>query len=223
LQILTEVAYNRHNFKIIKIIRVLNEDMMEKAGTGKKTYSAVWLSILLLCIFPFMGCKGGIKSYTRPSVQIETIRKVAVLPVENYTNEKFAHDKIRGVVIMELLSRGVDVIEPGEVMNTLRELKINRIDSLPLSDIQRLGEALNADALVTGSVGTYEIKRGMTVTYPEVSVHLMLLDSATGDIVWSVWHTTGGPDFWTRHFGAENATLEETSKKVVKEAIDTLF
>ena len=197
--------------------------MIQKSRTGKKTGSVTWLSILFIFLLSFMGCKGGIKSYTRPSTQTDALKKVAVLPVENYTTAKFANDKIRSIIIMELLSRGVDVIEPGEVMNTLRELKIKKVDSLPVFDIQRLGEVLNADALVTGSVSTYEIKRGMTVTYPEVSVHLMLLDSATGDIAWSAWHTTGGPDFWTRHFGAENATLEETSRKVVKEAIDTLF
>ena len=197
--------------------------MIEKGKRGRKTYSAVWVSILFIVLLAFMGCKGGIKSYTRPTTQIDTLRKVAVLPVENYTTEKYANDKIGSLIIMELLSRGVDVIEPGEVMNTLRKLKIRKVDSLPLSDIQRLGDALNVDALVRGSVSAYEIKRGMTVTYPEVAVHLMLLDSETGDITWSAWHTTGGPDFWTRHFGAENATLEETSNKVVKEALDTLF
>jgi len=223
LQILTEVAYNRRNVKITNIFRVLIEEMIDRAGSGKKMCSIAGFAIIMLFLFSFSGCKGGIKSYIRPHADISTLRKVAVLPVENYTTAKFANDKIRSLIIMELLSRGVDVIEPGEVMNTLRKLKIKKVDSLPLSDIQRLGDALNVDALVRGSVSTYEIKRGMTVTYPEVAVHLMLLDSETGDITWSAWHTTGGPDFWTRHFGAENATLEETSKKVVKEALDTLF
>ncbi len=74
-----------------------------------------------------------------------------------------------------------------------------------------------------GSVGAFEISKGISVSYPEVSVYLMLLESTSGNIIWSVWHTTGGASFWTRHFGAEETTLDETSKKVVKEAIDTLF
>jgi hypothetical protein len=38
-----------------------------------------------------------------------------------------------------------------------------------------------------------------------------------------VCQTSGGPSFWTRHFGAEGASLSDTANTVVKEAIDTLF
>jgi hypothetical protein len=55
-----------------------------------------------------------------------------------------------------------------------------------------------------------------------VSIHLSLLDTSSGEIIWYVWHTAGGASFWTRHFGAESKTLDETVKDVVKTAIDTL-
>jgi hypothetical protein len=55
-----------------------------------------------------------------------------------------------------------------------------------------------------------------------VSIHLSLLDTSSGEIIWYVWHTAGGASFWTRHFGAERKTLDETVKDVVKTAIDTL-
>jgi hypothetical protein len=74
-----------------------------------------------------------------------------------------------------------------------------------------------------GSVGTFQISSGIAASYPEVSVSLRLLDSKTGSIVWSIWDTTGGADFWTRHFGTENETLDETAKKIIKETLDTLF
>ena len=74
-----------------------------------------------------------------------------------------------------------------------------------------------------GSVETFMMSRGISVPYPEVTINLRLLESATGGILWSVSHTSGGPSFWTRHFGAEGAALDETSGKVVKEALDTLF
>jgi hypothetical protein len=51
----------------------------------------------------------------------------------------------------------------------------------------------------------------------------MMLDTESGDIIWSTWHSTGGASFWTRHFGAEGRTLDETSSRVVKEAFNTFF
>jgi hypothetical protein len=74
-----------------------------------------------------------------------------------------------------------------------------------------------------GSVEAYGISRGISVSYPEVSINLMLVEASSGNVMWSVCHTSGGPSFWTRHFGAEGISLSEAATKVVKEAIDTLF
>jgi TolB-like protein len=179
--------------------------------------------VLFLIIGLLYGCGNGIKYYVRPEVDFSSIKRVAVLPFENYSSDEYADGKVRSAVIIELLSRGIDVIEPGEVVRTLRELRIRSLDSLQISDIQSIGKILNVDAVFMGSVETFGISKGITVSYPEVSLYLMLIESTTGNIIWSVWHTTGGASFWTRHFGAENRTLDETSRKVVKEAIDTLF
>jgi hypothetical protein len=54
-------------------------------------------------------------------------------------------------------------------------------------------------------------------------MYLMMIDIRSGNIAWSAWHTSGGPSFWTRHFGAEGATLNEISRKVIKDAVNTLF
>jgi hypothetical protein len=123
----------------------------------------------------------------------------------------------------DLLSRGIDVIEPGEITRVLRELKIKSISSLKTADLQSIGKALDVEALIMGSVEAFEISRGISVSFPEVSINLMMVDASSGNILWSVWHTSGGPSFSTRHFGTEGITLSEAAKKVVKEAIDTMF
>jgi hypothetical protein len=115
------------------------------------------------------------------------------------------------------------VIEPGEVMRAFRELRIRSAESISGKAIQSLGDLLDVDVILKGSVGTFEMKKGTAVSYPEVSVHLMLIDVKSGDIVWSAWHTSGGASFWTRHFGAEGKTLDDTAGKVINEAIDSLF
>ncbi len=184
------------------------------------------VSLIAFCslIIFLSGCSAGsLKQYVRPSINIGAFKRVAVLPLENYTSDKYANEIIRSKIIIELLLRGMDVIEPGEVVVTLKELKVKSLDALRVEDIKNMGEMLNVDAVIVGSVERFGISKGISVSYPEVSVHLMLFESTTGSIAWSVWHTTGGASFWTRHFGAEGTTLDKTSAQVIKEAFDTLF
>jgi len=181
--------------------------------------------ILIFCFLSafFYGCNGGPKYYLRQNYDIKTIKRIAVLPFENFTSNEYAAEKIRRAVIIELLRRGIDVVEPGEVLKTLRDLKLTSIGSMTNSNVQDIGTALGVEAVLVGTVGAFGISKGISVSYPEVSLKMTMLETAKGNIVWSVTHTTGGPDFWTRHFGAEVATLDETEKAAVNEALDTLY
>ncbi|VAX30261.1 hypothetical protein MNBD_NITROSPIRAE03-1459 [hydrothermal vent metagenome] len=201
-----------------------NENMIDRVKIKKQNRTLpgpLFLALSLLLIFMW-GC-GSPGQYIRPDVDIRSIRKIAVLPLETLTTDEYAGEKIRGMVISELLTRGVDVIEPGEVTRVLRELKIRSLGGITIEDIRKIGERLNVKAVMMGSVGAFGISRGITTSYPEVSIHLMMLDTSTGNIIWSAWNTAGGPGFWTRHFGTEGLTLSETAGKVVKETIDALF
>jgi len=177
------------------------------------------LGVLLVFVW---GC-GSPRQYIRPDVDIRSIRRIAVLPLESLTPDEYAGEKIRGLVISELLARGVDVVEPGEVTRVLRELKVRSVRAVTVEDLRKIGKRLNVKAVMTGSVGAFGMSRGISASYPEVAIHLMLLDTSSGNIIWSVWNTAGGPSFWTRHFGTEGITLSETARKVVKETIDALF
>lgn len=179
--------------------------------------------VLVFCFFSLYiyGCSLP-NHYVRPNANIDAIKRIAVLPFESLTADVYAGEKIRRVVLIELMSRGFDVVEPGEVTRTLNDLKIKAIGTIRISDIQSIGKTLGADAVMTGSVDAYGISRGITVQYPEVAINLRLYDTNTGNVVWTVRHNSGGPSFWTRHFGAEGISLSETAEKVVKEAINTL-
>ncbi|MBE0425682.1 MAG: hypothetical protein IBX72_03440 [Nitrospirae bacterium] len=159
----------------------------------------------------------------RPETDIKNIKKVAVLPFENFTSDVYAGEKIRRIVITDLLEKGIDIIEPGEVTRQLQELKVKSIGSMKNTEIQGLGTALSVDALMMGAVEAFGLSKGISVTYPEVAVILRLIETDSGNIIWSIRHTSGGPDFWMRHFGSEGPSLSETARKVVKEAVGTLF
>jgi TolB-like protein len=181
--------------------------------------SSVIICFLLIFIY---GCAAP-EYYTRPKTDISNIKRIAVLPMENFTSDEYAGEKVRRVVITELLSRGIDVIEPGEVTRVLKESNVRSIGSIKITDIQNIGKTLGVEAVMMGSVEAFGISRGISVSYPEVTILLILHEASSGNIVWSVRNTVGGANFWTRHFGAEGITLSEAVRKAAKEAVDTLF
>ncbi|NWF52055.1 MAG: hypothetical protein HXY47_03130 [Nitrospirae bacterium] len=199
-------------------------------GIGLYTLCSTLLAtcsmLLAICylLITVNGCGGTSRlHYVQQQFDYNSIKKIAVLPFESLTSDEYAGEKTRQSVITDLLSRGIDVVEPGEVTRYLIELKIKSLSTVKTSDIQTLAKTLSVDALMMGSVEAYGISKGITVSYPEVSISMRLIEASSGKIIWSVCNTSGGPNFWTRHFGAENISLSETANKVVKEAIDTLF
>lgn len=181
--------------------------------------------VVLLSFFIFLGgCNGyGTKAYVRPGVDKPAIKRIAVLPFESLMNDEYSGERIRRLVITELLSRGVEVIEPGEVRRLLIEEKVKSLGAISRNNLKNLGTKLGVDAIMMGSVETYKISSGLAVTYPEVSINLRLVDPPSGNIIWSAGNTSGGASFLTRHFGSEGITLSDAARKVVKEAINTLY
>jgi TolB-like protein len=167
------------------------------------------------------GC--GPKYFAKPGTDMSSIKGIAVLPFENFTSDENADEKIRRIVITELLSRDRDVTEPGEITRILKELKIKSISSIKINEIQTIGKTLGVEAVMMGSVEAYGMSKGISVTYPEVTINLRLIAVSSGAIIWSIRHTAGGADFWTRHFGSEGLSLSEAAGKVVREALDTFF
>jgi hypothetical protein len=172
-----------------------------------------------------MGCRGNMQTpyHVSQDVDFSFIKNVAVLPLENLSSEKAAGEIVRRLVISELLSSGVvDVVVPGEVDSAVKDLSIKNISSLDKQQIRELGKALNVQGIVMGSVEQYGYAKAGNNMAPEITITLMMADTGTGDIIWSVTTRRGGAGFLARHFGASSRTLSETSLDAVREAVGTL-
>ncbi|MDO8282737.1 MAG: hypothetical protein Q7U10_09000 [Thermodesulfovibrionia bacterium] len=195
---------------------------MDLAGNiVKRSFFKVLIILLLADIVFLYGCAVN-KYYKKPDYNIALVKKVAVLPFENFASDKYAGEKIREKVVIELLASGFEVVEEGEVMMQLTQLKVQSASLLTLDEIKSLGQSLDVDAVIRGSVSTLGIIKGASVEYPEAALTLRMIEAENGDTVWSVSNTAGGPGFLTRHFGIEGKTLDEVAREVVKESIDTL-
>lgn len=181
---------------------------------------------IIFVVFLISGCagKGAPTFYINQDIDFSFIKKVAVLPLDNLTNDKFAGEAVRQVVISELLASGlVDVVVPGDAVVAIEKLKIKPGQSLNAEQIIAVGKALKVQAVIIGAVDKFgEIKIG-NISAPEVTITLMMADTSTGSIIWSVTKTRGGANFWARHFGARSETMSETVLKVVREALHTLY
>ena len=191
-------------------------------STLKKT---VMISLLLMTFLSSAcGGRGTSSFYINQDIDFSFIKKVAVLPLENLTNERFAGDAVRQVVISELLaSRLVEVVCPGDVSAAYENLKIKTGQYPSAEQIKTLGNTLKVQAVIMGSLNKFGEIRDGNVSAPEVSLTLMMADTSSGSIIWSASKTYGGADFLAKHFGARADTMSETALKVVRDAIHTLY
>jgi hypothetical protein len=180
---------------------------------------------LLTILFVNYGCGKGTPSfYINQDVDFSFIKRVAVLPFENLTNERFAGNMVRQVVISELLATGlVEVTVPGDPIAAIENLRLKPDDPLSAEQIKTIGKNLKVQAVILGAVEEFGLVRYGNISAPEVSITIMMADTSSGSIIWSVTKTKGGASFWSRHFGARSDTLSETVLEVVKDALKTLF
>ena len=182
------------------------------------------LTLVILITVMFSGC--GVKApvhHINPDVDFSFFKNVAVLPLDNLTNNKASGEIVKQIVISELLASGlVDVVIPGEVISAISELGIQNISALNKSQVKSLGNALNVEAVIMGSVEQYGEVRSGNLSAPEVTITLMMAEVESGNIIWSITLTRGGLDFMARHFGAKSETMSEIVQGAVREAIQTL-
>lgn len=189
-----------------------------------KRYILIGVLFALFAIVVGCGGRGTPSFYIRQDYDFSYIKKIAVLPLDNLTNDKFAADAVRQVVVCEFLSTGlIDVTVPGEAEAAVDKLRLKSMRALSAEQIKSLGNTLKVQAVVFGSVEKFGEVRSGNISAPEVTITLMMADTTSGSIVWSVTKTGGGASFAARHFGARSETMSEAVIRVIREAIETLL
>jgi TolB-like protein len=237
IEILKQVQNDNYQASALAVMLNLFQHLFEnQRGSNLSANLAGYLRVklfkkfiiisILFTLFICYGCagKGTPSFYINQNIDFGFIKRVAVLPLDNLTNEKFAGDSVRQVVISELLASGlVEVVVPGDAITALEKLRLKPGQQLSAQDIKAVGKSLNVQAVVLGSVNKYGEIRSGNISAPEVSITLMMADTNSGIIIWSVTETRGGASFWARHFGAQSETISETVLKVVRKALQTLY
>jgi polysaccharide biosynthesis protein PelC len=181
---------------------------------------------LLLVLFALGGCASEPLEpsvYVHPNADFSLYKEVAVLPLENLTSERFAAERVRELLVVELSAQGLfGVVEPGEVNRVLRLHSIDTPSVLGPDAIKQLGTELKAQALLTGSVIEYREQRTGTLNSPEVALSLRMIDVESGLVVWSVTDARTGMGVWTRLFGVGEENQTGAARKLIRDLLQEL-
>ncbi len=188
-----------------------------------KTSRFLLAFIVATCLF---GCAAGtnMESFLRQDVDLSYVERVAVMPMQNNSKDTFVSERVRDMVITQILSRGIfDVVDKGLVDSALRDEAVN-LAKAPMDNtvMKRLGQRLNAQAFMMGTIDNAEqVQRG-AVSFPDLSITLRLVDTSTGSIFWQASGHRSGDSLGKRLFGLGSDDSFRVSMKLLRHLLSTI-
>ena len=141
--------------------------------------------LVLVCMLVGCGGKFTREEFVREGVDFDVVSRVAVLPFFNHTSDKYIHERVRNVAITQLLANGVaDVVDRGIVDSVLYEEVIDPFQPIDLINLKRLGQRLNVQAFLLGSVDMVSGKGSGASAYPQLALTLRLVETQSASILW---------------------------------------
>jgi len=159
-------------------------------------------------------------SYFNWGVNLKKIKKIAVLPFQNFTHDKEIAKTVRDIVIAEILSQGIfDVVDPAFTDQVVFEEGIGKKLRFDKATLKRIGERLGVQAVLLGSVTYFKMERQGSYTYPVVGISLRLIDVQTGKIIWECKGMKNGYSFWGRLLGLQPESALELTFDLVQDML----
>jgi TolB-like protein len=187
------------------------------------TMHQVFLTMLLCgMILLLTGCGSGVatKSFMREGASLAHIERVVVLPYENLGGG--GEKRIREITMTQLLASGMfDVVDKGRVDSVLRDEALAPETPFDEATLRRLGQRLNAQAFILGSVESSTESRGSS-SYPEIVMTLRLIDSETGTLLWQASGRGSGYTLSDRLFGFAPKNSFQVTLELLTRLLKTL-
>lgn len=176
----------------------------------------------------FYGCGGTTIRYLNPTANFSYVKKIAVAPFSNFSDDRYAGEKVINALTIEILSRNAfDVIEHGEVSKALSLIKEvgfeeNKNIQLDKEKIKQLGENLGVQAIIMGTVNDYSSSRGGSANNV-VSISVKMIDIESGTILWQASTLKLGGSVGRTMLGLDDEDTSILTNRAVKTVLDTLF
>jgi hypothetical protein len=162
--------------------------------------------------------------YQDAAMDFGAVRTVAVMPFQNLARETTAAERVRDVFATALLATGAMYVVPqGEVQRAIARGAVQSPTALATEDVIKLGQALKADALITGVVREYGEIRAGAASANVVALSVQMVETATGKVVRSASSTKGGVSLGDRLLGAGGTPMNQVTEAAVDDLLDKLF
>jgi len=175
-----------------------------------------------LCLL--VSCGRGIRlsRYFNPKANISYIKRIAILPLQNFSRDNMAHEKVRDILETELLALNIfEVVDKGETDHVIEEMRISPVN-IDAKSLKKLASRLGVQAVLTGAVDEYTLVQTGGISLPLVTISLKLIDAQSGSVIWLVTGTEKGGGALNRLFGIGEKTLSDVTQILVKRMLETL-
>lgn len=157
-------------------------------------------------------------------VDFASIQTVAVMPLQNLTDNEDAAERVRDVFSgMLLATEAVYVLPPGEVLRGITRVGMVNPAAPSIEEIKSLAGILEVDVVITGVVREYQVVRSGPSTANIISLSLQMIETQTGTIIWSASTTRGGITVTDRLFGGGGEPMNDVTLKGIDDLLDKLF
>lgn len=186
---------------------------------------AVMGALVLTALLALAGCGGTApERFVHPDFDFSFIEKVAVIPFENLSGEQGAGARATRYFVNTLLaSEAFAVAEPGEVERALGTFAVARTAALTRDQYIQLGKELGVQGLFLGTVSETENIRSGGGNVTVVTVALRLIETETGETVWSVTRSEDSQGFWSSLLGTAQASRGEVTRRCLDKCLDSLL
>ncbi|MEZ4387260.1 MAG: hypothetical protein R3D98_06715 [Candidatus Krumholzibacteriia bacterium] len=187
-----------------------------------RTTISLGLLVLLGCCLA--GCAANTTSYVRDDVDFSYIRRVAVYPFVNRSQDPQAAPRVYSIFQAELLQHdALRTIDLGETLGGLQALRLDPAAVLAPEQIVALGKQLGVDGIFFGDVDDYGLERASGDRVYSVTFTFSLAETETGSVVWQSTVHDDGTSLWRKLFGGGTASLHDVSRSAIADALETLF
>lgn len=152
---------------------------LNRSAGSIKTYR--YLSLFILAAF-FAAC-AGMTLQPDPS---NPIKRVAILPIKNNTNDVEAPDFVRGKLAEAMQARYYNIMPMEDVDQILRDqMGITLGGQLDIAEVDKLKELLNVEGLVFGTLMNYEDITTGLINMRKVRANFSMTNTLTGEEFWA--------------------------------------
>ena len=179
------------------------------------------LLIFLVMLLLAGGCASRQASVPvpEPAVDAEEVagpRLVAVMPVDNRTDDELAPAILRNELRQQLYFKGYPVIPATFIDERLSALTEN--GDLQAVSAQAAGRALDVDALLYSTLAKWSTSRALLYATTKVSASFVLKCARTGEVLWSE-----APDEKNRHMAITGGRAKAKAHISYDEALQTMM